>query len=323
MDIFFLTLSQMLMMFTFILAGFILRKSKIIPSSSHVTMSRLETYIFVPALTLSNMMSNCTIGTLREHYPLILYGLLIALAAIAASYPISRLFIRNYKENNELAYKRNIYMYATAFANYGFMGNFIVLGIWGDETLFKYLMFTFCIGLLNSSWGLFILIPKEKSGKATLVSVFKRLFTPPVLASILGIAFGLLNVKAYTPVFLTNALSNASNCMGPVSMILAGFVVGGYDLKELICDKKVYAITFLRLIAIPSVLMFALKLFGVSKEIMTLALIAFATPLGLNTIVYPAAYGGETKTGAAMAMVSHTLSVITIPLVYLVFIVLL
>ena len=56
---------------------------------------------------------------------------------------------------------------------------------------------------------------------------------------------------------------------------------------------------------------------------MTIALIAFATPPVLNTIVYPSAYGGEKKTGASMAMISHTLSVITIPLMYLIFIVLL
>jgi predicted permease len=75
--------------------------------------------------------------------------------------------------------------------------------------------------------------------------------------------------------------------------------------------------------AIPALIMIVLKLIGISDEIMTLALIAFATPLGLNTIVYPAAYGGDTKTGASMATISHTLSVITIPLMYLVFIVLL
>ena len=65
-----------------------------------------------------------------------------------------------------------------------------------------------------------------------------------------------------------------------------------------------------------------LKLLNTPKEIVTLALIAFATPLGLNTIVYPASYGGETKTGASMTMISHILSVITIPVMCLIFIVL-
>jgi predicted permease len=111
--------------------------------------------------------------------------------------------------------------------------------------------------------------------------------------------------------------------MGPLAMLLAGFVVGGYDWRELFTNKKVYVATAVRLIVIPAVMMLALKLIGTSDEIMTLALIAFSTPLGLNTIVYPAAYGGDTKTGASMAMISHTLSVVTIPLMYLLFIVVL
>ena len=69
--------------------------------------------------------------------------------------------------------------------------------------------------------------------------------------------------------------------------------------------------------------MVILKLIGASYEIQLLSLICLATPLGLNTIVFPAAYGGETKTGASMAMISHVLSVITIPLMYLLFVVLL
>ena len=111
--------------------------------------------------------------------------------------------------------------------------------------------------------------------------------------------------------------------MGPVSMVLAGFVIGGYEIKGLLSDKKVYVATFLRLIAIPSLILSVLMLIGTGKEIMTWALIAFAAPLGLNTIVFPAAYGGQTKTGASMALISHVLSVITIPVMYYIFIVLL
>ena len=47
-----------------------------------------------------------------------------------------------------------------------------------------------------------------------------------------------------------------------------------------------------------------------------MTLFAFGTPLGLNTVVFPAAYGGDTSTGASMAMISHTLCVITIPIMY-------
>ena len=52
------------------------------------------------------------------------------------------------------------------------------------------------------------------------------------------------------------------------------------------------------------------------KQVLVLTLFAFGTPLGLNTVVFPAAYGGDTSIGASMAMISHTLCVATIPLMY-------
>lgn len=103
-------------------------------------------------------------------------------------------------------------------------------------------------------------------------------------------------------------------------MVLAGVVIGGFDFRELVANKKVYLASLMRLIIIPMAFVSVLLLLGANAAVISFALIAFATPLGLNTIVYPAAYGGEVKTGASMAMISHTLSVITIPLLYLLFV---
>ena len=227
--------------------------------------------------------------------------------------------MRNSNSSKELMYQRNVYKYAMAFGNYGFMGNFIILGVWGNEFFYKYTLFTFGISILCYAWGLYILIPKEQNA-SFLENLKKGLLTPPIIGIVIGMAVGLLNLKQYIPDFVLTALDNAGACQGPVAMILAGFVIGGYNLKELVTNKKVYFASLFRLVLIPALLMVGLSLINASEEIMILALIAFATPLGLNTIVFPAAYGGETKTGASMAMISHTLAVITIPVMYLVFI---
>lgn len=319
MEIFKYTLEQMLMMFTLIMVGFILRKKCVLPENSDTVAAKMETFIFVPALSLYTQMTKCTQETFAQNANLILYGAVIVLTAIAVAYPLSKLFIKDDKDSEELSYRRNIYKYALTFGNYGFMGNFIILGVWGEAMFFKYSLFTLIVGILCNGWGLYVLIPKNR-GASIWKNLKKGLLTPPVIALVLGIALGLLGASKYAPKFLVSAFNNAGKCQGPVAMVLAGFVIGGYNIKELLLNKKVYVVTFLRLVVIPAALMLVLELLGTSKEIMTLALIAFATPLGLNTIVYPAAYGGETKTGASMAMISHTLSVVTIPLMYLIFI---
>lgn len=322
MQIFNLTLNQMLMMFLLILVGFLLRKKTNLPENAGTTMAKLETFIFVPALSLFTQMTKCTVETFRDNAMLILYGFVIVMCVILLAYPLSKLFVRKSGASPESTYSRNIYKYGLAFGNFGFMGNFIILGVWGNDFYYQYSLFVFALSVLCNSWGLYVLIPKGQN-ESLGQNLKKGLLTPPMIAIVVGMVLGLLDLTQYIPAFILSALDSAADCQGPIAMVLAGFVIGGYNLKELVWNKKVYAVTFLRLVGIPAIIMLVLKVLGTSDDIMTLALIAFATPIGLNTIVFPAAYGGDTKTGASMAMISHTFSVITIPLMYLLFIVLL
>lgn len=315
MNIFVLTLNQTLTMLIFIVVGFVLRKKNILTENAHLTISKLETHIFVPALNLHNWMNNCTVHTLRENSILIVYGFVLAICTMVISYPLSKLFVWK-SDNAESAYQRKLYRYAMAFGNYGFMGNYIVLGIWGEEVFFKYSMLTLFICFACNSWGPFTLIPREKEKGKPLKNILKRTFNPPIIALFVGLVAGLLEVKKYMPVFLINVLSNGSKCMGPLAMVLAGVVIGNFNLKKLLNNKKVYVASFMRLIIIPSVIIFILRGLNLSEEIMTLVLIAYATPIGLNTILYPSAYNGDVKTGASMTVISHVLSVVTIPLLY-------
>ena len=321
MEIFNLTLQQMLQLFTFMLIGFLLRKKSILPDNAHTTLSKLETYFIVPALNLYTMMTQCTVENLTQNAPLILYGTVAIFAVMAIAYPLSRLFVRKADGDPEREYQRNVYKYAMVFANYSFAGIPIIIGVF-PELLFKFYMFTFVSTIICGSWGLFVLIPKDKSA-GVWANLRKGLITPPTIALLIGMVLGLLNIGQYLPPFALKALSGAKDCMGPIAMVLGGFVVGGYNFKSLINNKKVYIATFMRLIVFPGIMILIMKALGMTDDIMILALVVYATPLGLNTIIYPAAYGGDTKTGASMAMISHTLSVITIPLMYLLFIVVL
>ena len=99
-------------------------------------------------------------------------------------------------------------------------------------------------------------------------------------------------------------------------MVLTGFVIGGYRISELLTNKKVYIATGLRLIVLPLILVGVLWLLGADRLTLLLTVFAYSTALGLNTVVIPAAYDSDTKTGASMAMISHLGSIVTIPLLY-------
>ena len=104
--------------------------------------------------------------------------------------------------------------------------------------------------------------------------------------------------------------------MGPIAMVLTGFLIGQYPIKKLLSDKKVYIASILRLFVLPALFVVILKLLGANNTVLALCLFAYGTPLGLNTVVFPAAYGGDPSTGVSMATISHTACVITIPIMY-------
>ena len=304
------TLTQMLMMFVLIFVGFVLRRTRRLPENANVVMSRMELYAFTPALFLHSQMTKCTMENFSQHWPLMLQGLGVTLAGIALALPLSRLFVK--KEG----YTRFVYRYAMSFGNFGFMGNFIVLGVFGSDMFFLYGLFTLGMNILCNSYGLYILIPKEQ-GTSFAANLKKGILTPPVIATLCGMALGMTGAAQYLPEFFVKALDSAGNCQGPVAMLLAGFVVGGYSLKEMLLNKKVYIASAVRLILLPLAAVMLLRLLGAGHTAQVLTLIAVGTPLGLNTVVYPSAFGGDPKPGASMALISHTLSVISIPLMYL------
>ena len=295
MEIFNLTLTQMLMIFTLIIIGFIIRKKNIVGEEAVRVLSRVETYAIVPALNFNNFMEKCTVENFVTYYPLMFYGLGIITVSVLIAYLTAGLFVKTKNRDSALRYKKNIYKYSLTFGNFGFMGNFLILGIWGDMAFFKYSMFTFFITMVCNIWGLLILIPDTEDKPSIRKTVIKALTAPPVVTVFLGMIAGFLNLSSVLPAFLKSALTSAGGCMGPVAMLLAGIVIPGIFLTVLILIKA-------------------------PLDVLTFTLIAFATPLGLNTIVYPATYGGETKTGASMNMISSTFSVITLPLMYYLFI---
>lgn len=300
-------LSPLLMLFTCIIVGYALNKFKILPENSATVLSKCETYVFLPALGYFIFSKYCTVKTITENSDLILYSTIATALAYAMAVPLSNMFVKN--DVN----KRNIYRYALVFANHGFMGNAVVpLVLGGDEALYKYLLFALPVNFLTNAWGICVLTPKEYRGK----NILKNVFNAPMIGMLLGIVMGLSGAQKYVPDFVVTTVNTLQGCMGPVAMILTGFVIGGYCFKELISNKKVYIATALRLIILPAIIISVLILCGADRNVLVLALFAFATPLGLNTVVIPASYNGDTKTGAAMATVSHTLCVLTIPLMY-------
>lgn len=305
LPVFIATLNPMLVMFMCMLIGYILNRKKLLAENSATILSRLETLVLVPALSLTTFMNNCTAESLSKNATLLIFSVGILFAAIAIGCLTSRFFVPE-------GYQRNIYRYALTFGNSAFMGNAIVPMILGQEALYYYMLFTLPISIAIYTWGMVMLAPRNDGKSNPLLN----LLNPVVIATAIGMFLGLTGLSKYVPEFVTTTAGNLGACMGPVAMLLTGFIIGNYDLKKLLTDKKVYIATVLRLFIFPAILIALTWLCGGTKEIARFVLFGYATPLGINTVVFPAAYGHDTSTGASMATISHVCSVITLPIMF-------
>ncbi len=316
MNVFLATLNPMLTLFFCIAVGFVLYKCKILPEGAGSVIAKLETWVFCPALSFITMLRFCTLTTIREHAINVLLGACCVAVSVAIAIPLSCIFVR--KKSPE----RGIYRYALAIANCGYLGDPVVLSLFGDVALSYYKLFCLPLNIVIYTWGMSILVPdgEQKS------NVFKKILNPPTVAMLLGITAGLLGLEAYLPSFLLSSLDSLKVCMGPGAMLLAGITIARFDLFEMLKNKKVYLVTALRLFVFPLLsvaLLFGLKELAnavfsldIGNNVLYLGLFATGAALGLNTVVFPEAYGGDPRTGASMALISHTFCVISIPLLY-------
>ena len=89
--------------------------------------------------------------------------------------------------------------------------------------------------------------------------------------------------------------------------------ISQFRLGNILADKKAYIVAGIRLIVLPVAVALALKPFCDGETVLA-AVIVYAMPCGLNTIVFPKLVGEDCRNGAALACISTVAACITIPL---------
>lgn len=294
-----ITLEQVLILFLFIVTGFLLAKGKIVDPNQVKILSALEVYLFLPCVSFNNFYKNFTPGYLMEKYPLILVSLVLLVIMHLLSMLLAKLFART-------EYEKSIFGYTFTIPNYGYTGYALCQGIFGELALLDMMMFTLPMAVYTGSVG-YNMLTKRTGGKFR----WSKIFTPVVIGILLGCVVGITGLKL--PTVITDVTGKAGACMAPVSMLLTGIAISEFDLKGLLTEKRAYLVSAIRLLGIPVLIWGALKLFGLGGMAAT-AVLVYAMPCGMNTIVYPKLIGEDCRIGASMTLISTVLSLITIPM---------
>ena len=295
-----LTVAKVAMLLCFVAAGYLLRVSGKLSENAGKILSALSAMIFCPAYNLRNLWMNFTVSKITENALILGYGLLITLLFIGLALLLARVLGKPGLERRSLAY-------AFSIPNYGYFGYPVIEGVFGSAVLSQVLIFVIPLSIATNTYGYLLFTP---NGKIT----WKRLCNPLILAVVLGIALGLSGIPM--PGFIEDALVGAGNCMSPVAMLLAGFVLGAFPLKKLLAGWRGYWVSAIRLLLIPAVFFAGLWICGLRDIWMLLPMTVAAMPLGLNLVVYPESMGMDASENAKMCCVSYLMAIAVLPVLF-------
>ncbi|NMA09044.1 MAG: hypothetical protein GX929_08035 [Clostridiales bacterium] len=297
-QIFLNTFSQTLLLFIFMLTGFLLKRRKLLPDNSAQVLSKLEMLVILPALNYKVFAANFNRAVLREMGGTMLWGLVLLSIVFALALLLSRFFA---KDRNT----RDIYTYSFTIPNYGYVGYALMAALYGETMLFRMMIFVLPISVFTYTIGMYLLLPYK-------TITWKRLLNPSFLGILLGLLVGLFEIPM--PAVITQASASASACMAPLAMILTGFVIGSRQIKTLLTDTKVYIACAFRLLILPGLALILFRMIPVPRELAIIVVVYLSMPMGLNTIVFPESAGADSSVGAKMALISNVAGLFTIPL---------
>ena len=307
-EIFRVTINQTITLFIFIALGYWLKKSGKVNANFSKGLSVVLVNVISPMLTIRTFSANFKKDVLMDNIILLCVSVITLSVCFGIGFCLSKIFAR---ENGRLDQKKyDVYIYSMTISNLSYFGNPLIIGIFGEKIFASFL--TFCLPFLIFvyTYGIYILNPNR-------VFSFKKLLNLPMLGMLVGMVLGLVEVKFPAPI--ANVLSLGGNCQGPVAMLLTGVVFATNNLKNMAGAGKVYIACFIKLLILPILLIPILMVLDLRPEISISIMTIFCLPAGLNSIVFPEAFGGDSKTGAQLCFVSTIACIFTIPIVYTLF----
>lgn len=290
--------AQVVKLFLFIMVGFTLVRTKILPDNAAQTLSKVVLWVFYPAMQLRNFWLHFNVEQLTESVSLLALGT----AVIAALVLIGRLTGHIFTKD---PYSRDVCNYSVVVPNTAYMGNVLLLELMGEEALLRFQIFNIPSTIYTFSIGYAMLMQKKEN-------LLKGLLNPPFVSMLIGAALGLLRVPL--PAVADEILSVATDCVGPCSMLMAGCTIAAFSVREILKNKTVYPVVLVRMLLLPLLGYGANCLLGLPVNLYTVMMIYLILPAGMNTIMFPASVRKDCRLGAGIVCVSHSLSLILIPL---------
>ena len=306
MNISILLMQQIVQLFLMIFMGYLIVKTGLVRDDDSKVLSKIILYLIVPCVIINAFQVNYTTDTVK--------GLLIAFAASVMTQVILLVVI---SVAGRLLHLNEVEVASVYYSNSGNLIVPIVTFILGQEWVLYGCVFmsvqlvflwTHCKKIISREasydWKKIIL-------NINMISIF------------IGVILFFTGIRL--PEIIGNTLASVGTMIGPASMIVTGMLFAGMNLKQIFANKRVYFITFLRLIAVPLIALVLIKLSNLAffsadgNKIMLIVFLAIITPSASTVTQMCQVYGNDSRYASAINVMTTLLSIITMPVMVMLF----
>lgn len=298
-------LEVMVMLFTMVILGYTACKLGYMGDKFDKKLSSIVVDITCPLLVLSSVMSD-EMPDRSLILPLVGVGFLTYIILLVFGFWVPRFISKNHDDQGMIGF-------SLMFANVGFIGYPIVASIFGPKAVFY-------AALLNVPNTFFIFT----AGVMLVKGEYSiRQFNPKVLLSpaLIGafIAALLVAFGVHTPEMIARPITMVGNITVPAALMIIGSSMARLPLREIIGSGKVYATSFLRLVIVPLSVYFLFRLCGVNTLINNINTVVIAMPVASFGTMFCMKYGRNPSLMTEATFITTLFSIITIPLITLLF----
>ncbi len=297
--------NQVFIMFLMIGIGYVLYRLRIVGEQTSEQMTKVLFYVVVPALIIQTYQVTYTEEKGRELLLALFLSVIAMLIGIAVSYAV-------YLGSDTQT--RDVEQFGACFSNTGFMGVPLVTAIMGTAGVFYSNTYMMVFQFSCFTFGVYIM--KKCAGeKFTGRELAKLLLNPTVLCVVVGIALFFLQIRL--PKTIGTTLDYLASMNTPLAMLVSGICIARINLRKTITRLRNYYVTFLKLLLIPALLIFAFRFLPGEDHIKLAILIVASCPTATNTMLFSKLYGRNVDVASSLFLLSTLFCIVSLPLVIL------
>ena len=306
MHISILLMEQIIQLFLMIFMGFLIVKAKLLNSEDSKILSIIVLYLIIPCVIINAFQVDYTPQTVK--------GLLIALAGSVMTQVILLIVVSIL---GRVFHLNEVEVASIYYSNSGNLIVPIVMFILGKEWVLYGCVFM-------SVQLVFIWTHCKKIISRESVYDWRKIVLNINMISI-AIGIVLFLSRIHLPEDINSTLSAVGGMIGPASMIVTGMLFAGMDFKQIFASKRVYFVTFLRLIVVPAIALVLIKfsylasLSSTGPKIMLIVFLAIITPSASTVTQMCQVYENDSQYASAINVVTTLLAIITMPLMVMLF----